>query len=620
MLLWHDSLGYRDVNYFAVQYPGYAGTPTAGNPHVIQGSKALGGTFAFSTPVRSPAPSVQDGSEACIVGFLLRIESPSAIPVPYSTLLEVRRAGTVQIRMMVVQNDTSSFNLQVQRGNNDDILLTTKPIAKNEWVFVEIKSTILLSGGKVIIHLNGTEFARVEGVKTETDLSVNRYWDSVKLSCQGYLADLYVLDGRLTHGKSFATFLGRVKHSKIACGAERVLEWANHPNPTNKYRIVVLAGQSNFTGRGLTTSSANWRSPNTKIKIWDRITHAYPGQWDDIKPTANTSGMFLVPPISQFWGPEMRFAERVCQFYEAAAFSGNPNVRIVKCDQDGSYLFPAFQDYTWDKNTPNNLYSGNPNYSGTQRGGLWGTGPLPGDLPNAVTSIAGGWASIERVDFMWYQGESDSVFQVSADSYLTRLLAFFAQVDLDIPVPVTFHLVRIHRDSAVGPGPNLGGAWFKEVVRAAQDQMPQLRTDVRAISVDDCEMHPDQIHLSNNGYDKLGDKCFESWMPAQNFSSYIDDYATLSFIDDLWIGSSANKPASRALFAPSGREGTINAPVVAASSQMHAESVAPGISITPRLSDYSFSSHAVASLLNLRQSVAGIKIPEKLDMDVGCQL
>jgi hypothetical protein len=601
MLLWHDSFGYAHTDHFAFQYPSYVGTPST-VAHRVQGSRALTGAFLrFSLPTLT-APL----TDTCIIGLLLNV---SSIDPSWNNLIEIRTSGgsSIQVRFLLESIDANYFQIRVERGQNDDLLLVSPHLEKNKWMFLEIKATILTSEAKIILRLDGTEIARAEGLRTEAGV-VDRHWDSIRISTTNPIADLYLLDDKSDHGLTYTTFLGPVKHSKFICGKEQSWEWANTLAPvigSAKTRLVVLAGQSNMLGRGFSASSVRWRSLNTKIRIWDRIQHA--AAWDSLKALANTSGMFLVPPVSTFWGPEMRFAERVALLYENAALSGTPSVRIVKGAQDASYLFPTVADFCWNPGVANNLYNGNP---------VSGRSSLLLDVQAAVADL-GGWSNIERVDFFWYQGESDSLNAI-APFYYGYLKQLMAQVRLDFLAPLTIHVLRIPTRSSFVTAQGFNG----NLIREFQRDYAREFSDARMLDLDGCDMPLNDIHHTELGFDKVGDVVFESWVREQNFRTYIDDYSAAAALDDLYIASSVLKPASLASFSPEGRESALNSPCLGLASKMQASSPAPGVTFINEAGGILFPGVLVstASWQNFRQTVARIQKPEELEVPIKLHL
>lgn len=603
MLVWHDSLGYHSLGYFLANYPTAVGTPTLEAAHERASGKAISGTVTFDTPT---LPVAQDTS---IVGLLIKIDGTVATA---NTVFQWRTAGASSLQVRArARGGNGGFYLQFERGLNEDILLRTAVIPYGTWVFLEMKVTFSQSEGKIVVRVDGQEVSRVEGLKTELTLT-DRGWDSFQL--QNYfpgatlssIADLYLCDGQATHGKTFQTFLGKTTNTKLLVGETTRMDWGTDLDAgvTGKTRLIIFAGQSNFTGRGLSTSSPLWRSPNPVVQIWDRLSHAAPGQWEDLTATVNTAGMFLPSPVAMY-GPEMRFAERMAQLLERSGTVGiSSSVKIIKGTQDGSYIAPFTEDYTWYPGVTNNLYNG----IGSPRGCLLG------DISNAVTAL-GGWSNIESVDFLWLQGESDAIYTAATAVYRQLLTAFFDLVRADIMAPLNIYLFRIHKDLYTGVAPDSFGFFWRDTIREIHWTLP----GVYHVSIDDCEISGDLTHLSEAGFNKLGDVAFDAWFARQNFASRIDDYSTETSVDQLWLGTNGATPAAAIAFKATGLQESGNSPSLAISSQLHAAYETSAVAVAPMAGRILFPavSPASTSWVNTRQIHAGVSLPEVLTSDIG---
>jgi hypothetical protein len=274
-----------------------------------------------------------------------------------------------------------------------------------------------------------------------------------------------------------------------------------------RWRIVVMAGQSNMEGEASLPLPEGVRAENAALPVWDRIT-GITGRWAPLVAGANNNGALrsAAGGVRKVQGPEMAFAERCAQL--AAQEPGETAV-LVKAAQSGSSLFPQARDWTWDPATPGNLWD--------DLGGaaLPGRGCLRQDLRDAIASL-GGPDAVARIDFLWYQGESDAMIEVAALQYQARLAAFLHAVRADFAfAPVTFHVVQLHAGLVRGSGPTaLDGFWFCDAVRAAQAAVAAQEADVRLIQVDDVALAADRTHYAADGYRRLGDRLFASWRDA----------------------------------------------------------------------------------------------------------
>jgi hypothetical protein len=602
MLVWHDSLGYRSLAFLAATYPTFTGTPVVGQAHERAAAKSVGQSGSITSPVVSPAQT------SCTTGFLMKLAGLNVAGT--STLLEFRALGSVQV-LVKVRPATDGFYLQFEKGIGLDILLRTSKLPINTWVFLEVQVTFSQSQGKIVVRADGQEVSRAEGLDTEAGITDNG-WDQVRLGLAHAgttprFADFYICDDRLDHGKTFTTFLGKVTHASLFTGTAKTRQWSHSlvpANPTAKHRLVVFAGQSNFGGRISSTSSSRWRNPNTKIQIWDRLSGS--PAWRSMSATVNTSGMYGLS--LGFAGPEMRFAERLAAFYEATSDPAIPNTKIVKGTQDGSMLFPTTGDMCWNPNVSNNLWSGPP--SPPSRGCLYN------DIIAAVTAL-GGWSTIERVDFFWLQGESDAIWTIATAAYRDTLTYFFSRVVFDLPAPVKFHVVRLHPQLYTGTAPDSLGFYYRDVIRSIQWDAPNFIANCVRIDQDTCQISiGDYTHLTELGYDTLGDLCFESWLQAQDFSGYVSDYSTLSATDERWIGTTVS--AKTISFPAEGLHDANNSPVLAVAESAHASRDFASFGMVASAAGRTLPSIAPVSgsWVAFRQFAAGLDLPEVLTSDL----
>lgn len=525
MLLLHDGLSYRNLAFLSGRFV-YTGTVQFSLPAEDRLDSCIGGfSFSISSPSLSYPRPAASGVESCFVGFNLKMAS-GLLPAPFDMVSLLTAGGTsVQVRIQAVDDGNGGFFLRAVRGAGTRIFLESPPLPCDKWVFLEIQIRTSLSQGRVVIRANGVEIARAENLNTETGLS-DRYWDTVKIGASSSrlvsISDIYLCDARADHGKTYSTFLGNSRSRRIRTTKHREANWSNSATPTGKYRIVWKMGQSNQTGVGVSSSSAKWRTKNDKVKIWDRIQG--PAAFRDLEAKKNTSGFFFIPPVSTVWGPEMRMAERIASFYEQSDVVDIPHVVMVKDTQDGSFLFPYIADYCWNPTVPNNLYNG----TGSPRGCALT------DLLSAVTAL-GGWGAIERVDIFWYQGEADSLFEVSALAYYENLKLFLDTVSSDIPsyVPRQFYITRLH------PRSN-SGLLFLNRIREDQKRLCEER-GYEIIESDNVQITPYGLHMEEEGYNTLGDSYFERWVENQPFSEYLTDTSTGTVIDSLFVETSVVK-------------------------------------------------------------------------------
>jgi hypothetical protein len=519
MLLLHDGLAYRNAAFLAGRFTS-SGTVQFALPAEGRSDTCIGGlSFSIAAPSLPYPRPAEGGVETCILGFNLKM-APGLLPAPFDLVSILTVGGTsLQVKIQAVDDGAGGFFLRAIRGSGTRMFLDSPSLPCDEWVFLEFLVRISLGQGKVVIRANGTEIARAENLYTETGVS-ERDWDTVKVGASSSrlvsISDLYLCDARTGHGRVFETFLGNCRSRKIRASKHLWTEWSNSAVPTAKHRIIWLMGQSNQTGVGTSLSSTKWRSPNSKVLIWDRIQG--PAAFRSLEATKNTSGFFFLPPNSLLWGPEMRFAERIASLYEQSGVPDVPHVVIVKDTQDGSFLYPYIADYCWNPLVPNNLYNG----TGSPRGCALT------DITSAVTAL-GGWAQIERVDIFWYQGEADSLYEVSTSAYYENLKAFLSTVSLDIPsyVPRKFYISRIHPRS--NPG-----LLFLDRIRETQRRVCS-EEGYTEVETDDVKITAYGLHMEEEGYSTLGDSYFEHWLKNQPFAEYLQDASSLPTVDSLFI-------------------------------------------------------------------------------------
>lgn len=220
---------------------------------------------------------------------------------------------------------------------------------------------------------------------------------------------------------------------------------------------------------------------------------------------------------------------------------------------------------------------------------------------------------------MWLQGESDALYEVSADAYSEGLRSFFDHVRTDFggSVPFRIHLFVIHKDIEKGDTPLSGKFYYLDKVRAIQRNCPNADY---ILSIDDCELHPiERLHLMPAGYDKLGDIAFESWFNAQGFSERIDDYETLDYFDEKWVGTDGSISGSEVSFLAGGAEDSQNSPALAVSSQLHAATESSGVEVFPVAALLRFPgvTPLSGSWAGSREMITGVALPETLAADLG---
>lgn len=539
MLLWHDSLDYRSAVFGAARYLTFSGFLINGE-HPQSGRRSLA-TLTGSTSTLTY--QAQSAGETCIVGFLFWASiHPGAYPV-----FSVRTiGGSIQVRVNAV-NRGGKTAFRFFRGNQERFLIESSPIDVSTPTYLEF--VVKVGGsGSVALRVNGVEDVRAENVNTEFIPSVG--WGQVMISpaasglgsfCR--IADLYIADAT---GSSFNKPLGPVIGSKLFPGASVDEPSSFSPMPGGKYRLVVMAGQSNNNGRAVLDVDAlgSFRSPNPKLLIWEN--HLGATTWSPVEAGVNTYGFFLPIPRPAYYGPEMRFAERLAQLYEGAGETAVPNVRLLKLAQDASLIPP---------------FPGNPTFSWapSQAGSLF---HLSVAEVNAAVATLGGWGNIEHIDWFWYQGETEAITHEGPPIYAALNTDLFNQLAASFPVPVNFTRVRIH--------PKTGLPFvFKHELRLAQTN-PMIPGIM--VNVDEYPLQEDGIHLTPRGYNALGDIYFEVWKKNQLMAEAVKDYYYVTAPDSEFV-SGASAKSWQVIKVPELQVNLAHAPAVSVSHRLHAECV-----------------------------------------------
>ena len=573
MLLWHDGLDYNaGSTYFAAQYPSSVGISSGAHQH--SGKQAIASSNGFFR-VDHATPS-GFGSDTATVGFYLKLETGS-VPAQNSTFLEFKTSGGTTKLLFSLACYDSGFRVECRTKTY------TPELQYNKFYFVEIKTTFSSSQGRIVMRVNGTEVSRVENIDTSGGVAA---WAQTVFTLLAppavfRISDLYVCDGTGTN-KTFTTFLGPISSRKHAFVTNFNRGWG--PVNTGKYRLVFAAGQSNIDGGSAVIVPA-WRNPTPMVPIWNTGTNA----WEPMNAGVNTWGHLYFPASVRLpWvGFEMAFAERVAQFYEASGASST-NVRVIKLGVGASTVIPGNTSNSWHPTTLG-LHS-----------------QAVAQVQAAVAAL-GGAGNIESMDLFWYQGETETFWTPSVETFpglfydwtlavLTQFAAAFS------PISVRFHLVRIHR-------------YFSEVfpdmvgkIRSRQEYLAGV-LNIPVVSVDD--LKSDGTHIYGSGVNSLGDLFFDRWLEAQDFPAFVQDETALVSPDGLRLGSHGTK-SLRLSQSQDNKLDLIHSPVLSVSPRMFCEAT-PG-TLTASLGGKSLGTIPVGTLspwAPLRQTKQGVLTPEQ---------
>lgn len=481
MLWFSDSLLFAEF----AQYQDMTGISGASSADVTWAAQHPSGRRAALRTTRGlgivavqPPPAL-DYIETVIFGGWIRFSNAGSAT---ETLAYTRNVSLDTQVLVEMVSSSTGVSLQFSARSK---LLVTPELEKDVWHFLEIRIRHHTTDGEIEVRLHGGRLAMVTSVRTDRYALAGSpvhgmVWPEAATTFNNDFADFYICD-ELVGDDPFYTMLGPIEYLPVVAETDEEVEWSYSPEPD---RLIILGGQSNMTGRG----TASRPTATTKVKYWDEFF----GGVGQVQPGANTSGMMAVPPSSDgWWGPEVRFCERV----DAATAPGHRTL-LVKAARDASVVYPLdIAGYSWFKDFTHDL---------TDRSGSPSDNCLVNYVRNLVNAeLAGNWNALTDVTLVWYQGESDASFIEGASNwtyYFTELLNYLkASLNPGGPLDIKLILVRIHKDGIFS---------FNETVHAQQTDYAEA--DV-LISVDDLELDAG-THLSPDASDTLGDRIFDAWV------------------------------------------------------------------------------------------------------------
>lgn len=531
-LLWFDGLGgYPETTPLSAMGQNY----TVNEPVVAR----VAGRNSTSYCVRIEGggyieKQVTNTDPTAILGFAYRLNRIS--DVTRQPVLSFYSNTTEQVRVLAtVTGGTHLFEFcRVESGTVVSVLGATAAYPNSQWRYSEMRVNFALGGG-IEWRVGGSKEMLMSGA---TDSSTPLGWNKIRFACPAnmtlQLADIYLLnEANSVTDPKYAKFLGPISCSTLIPDASRWLgpsEWTLRPNGT-KYRMVVLAGQSNMNGysTALGPVPTGVTSPNTYVQIWDRISGlAGTPNFQSLILGTNNNNAFAAP-AGNFFGPEMSFADSISDYYTKLASATPPvSTVMVKCAKNNTTLYPnPTGNMTWDPATPGNLYNG-------------GTTNLVNDIAGASIAL-GGFGNVQRIDFFWYQGESDALASFAAQPYIVNLYNFLETIRLTLAAAapnteVKFYVVRIHKDLTTSVFP------FRDMIRNWQNVLVYLFPQFELIDIDDVPISTtDYTHFDGAGYTAIGRKLFAAWVRNQNEIEEIDDQGnTGSDGDQTYIAANAN--------------------------------------------------------------------------------
>jgi predicted TIM-barrel fold metal-dependent hydrolase len=236
---------------------------------------------------------------------------------------------------------------------------------------------------------------------------------------------------------------------------------------TGKFRVFILAGQSNMTGQGQAKElNAPFNQPHERIRIW-----------------ANKRWQYLVPKKN--FGPDVAMAHQLAEHWP------NDTIGIIKVAIGGTGILSFQPDWTFES---------------AQRTKDGRKGNLYRDITDAVQA-ARKVSDFKLAGFAWKQGGKDMRSAELADEYLANFekMIITLRKDLDAPDLPSFiaaYVTRQEYENYSGPisrnRPGMAG-----VIKAQLDAVDKI-PNVVTFAHGKLPCRPDKIHFNTEGQLKLG--------------------------------------------------------------------------------------------------------------------
>ncbi|KAL2537945.1 hypothetical protein Fot_19336 [Forsythia ovata] len=241
----------------------------------------------------------------------------------------------------------------------------------------------------------------------------------------------------------------------MANSIEKTTQDLSHDDVLQGKNIVVLAGQSNMSGRGGVINDT-----------WDGF----------VPPECHQNSSILRLSAGLTWEEAMEPLHR--------------DIDVVRTCGVGPGM--AFANSVLEKDPSFGVIGlvpcavGGTNISEWRRGSV-----LYNQLIRRANAALQGGGVIRAL--LWYQGESDTVIHKDAELYKRRLMKFFDDVRSDLMSPI---LPVIQVALASGKGP------YKEIVRKAQ--LETNLQNVKCVDAKGLPLEPDGLHLTTLAQVELG--------------------------------------------------------------------------------------------------------------------
>jgi hypothetical protein len=236
---------------------------------------------------------------------------------------------------------------------------------------------------------------------------------------------------------------------------------------TGKFRVILLAGQSNMTGQGRAAKlPPPYNQPHKRIRIWAH------NRWE-----------YFVPQRS--FGPGLKLA------HELAAYWPDDTIGVIKVAIGGTGILSFQPD--WTKESADRTKDGR-------------KGDLYRDMTDAIKE-ARKVSKLELMGFAWKQGGKDMRSKELAEEYLANFSKMITGLRKDLGVPdlpafIAAYATREEFEN-FGGAINKGRPGTHAVIKAQLDAADRIR-HVTTFSHGKLPCHQDGIHYNTDGQLILG--------------------------------------------------------------------------------------------------------------------